>query len=370
MPIFMDRHDVSQSVTAEIVAGLHQQDLKIQHRFGCRGLTYWFDDKRKTAFCLIEGPDRNAILEMHREAHGDVPHSVIEVEASIVESFLGRIGDPEKARNTALNIINDPAFRTILFLSLDQLTITGSDFLPDNLLHRHLQHGIRRALKAFEGSPVEQSEFHYLVSFRSVTNAIRAALEIQLLNRQVRKNRGKAGIDLKMGLSAGVPVTNKQLIFEETIKSAERLNAIARDEIVVSSEVWDLYKSENPKNAVKAKGIRPLTETEESFVAHLMEFTDQYWSNPNLKVEDFCKPMGSSKAQFYRKLISVTGKSPNAFIKDYRLQEALKLLRKKGGNISEIAFETGFSSPSYFSKCFQKKYGYYPSGFLRAGREP
>jgi AraC-like DNA-binding protein len=367
MPIFMDRHDVSESVTAEIVADLHQRDLKIQHRFGCRGLTYWFDDKRKTAFCLIEGPDSNAIRQMHRESHGDIPHSIIEVEASIVESFLGRIGDPEKARDTALNIINDPAFRTIMFLSLDQLAITGSDFLPDNLLHRRLQHGIQETLKAFEGNTVEQTGFHYLISFRSVTNAIHAALEIQLLGKPAGKNRGKPWIGLRIGLSAGVPVTNKQLIFEDTIKSAGRLSAIAGGDIVVSSEVWDLYKSENPKSAVKKKGIRPLSETEEVFVAHLMDFTDKHSSNTNLKVADFCKPVGSSKAQFYRKLIALTGKSPNTFIKDYRLKEALKLLRKKGGNISEIAFETGFSSPSYFSKCFQKKYGYYPSGFLRAG---
>ena len=56
MPIYMDRHDVSDSETPENVAQLHQQDLKVQHRFGCKGMTYWFDDKRKTAFCLIEAP--------------------------------------------------------------------------------------------------------------------------------------------------------------------------------------------------------------------------------------------------------------------------------------------------------------------------
>ena len=46
MPIFMDRHDVSESVTAEIVAQIHQEDLKVQDKFGCRGLTYWFDKKK------------------------------------------------------------------------------------------------------------------------------------------------------------------------------------------------------------------------------------------------------------------------------------------------------------------------------------
>ena len=65
MPIFMDRHDVSESVTAELVAQIHLEDLEIQQKYNCRGLTYWYDDARKMAFCLIEAPDRNAIVQMH-----------------------------------------------------------------------------------------------------------------------------------------------------------------------------------------------------------------------------------------------------------------------------------------------------------------
>jgi len=127
MPIYMDRHDVSETVTAEHVAKLHQQDLKIQDQFGCRGLTYWFDDNRKTAFCLIEAPHEEALREMHSFAHGDVPHRVIEVEPSIVESFLGRIEDPKKAQNTGLNVINDPAFRAIMVIDIKLLTLTKGD---------------------------------------------------------------------------------------------------------------------------------------------------------------------------------------------------------------------------------------------------
>ena len=73
MPLYMDRHDVSKEVTAEIVADLHQKDLKIQHKFNCKGLTYWFDDKRKTAFCLVEAPNKAALKEMHDQAHGEFP---------------------------------------------------------------------------------------------------------------------------------------------------------------------------------------------------------------------------------------------------------------------------------------------------------
>ena len=104
MPIYMDRHDVSETVTAEHVARLHQQDMKVQDQFGCRGLTYWFDDKRKTAFCLIEAPDMKAVEDMHNHAHGQIPHRIIEVEPGIVESFLGRIEDPRKRKDTELTL--------------------------------------------------------------------------------------------------------------------------------------------------------------------------------------------------------------------------------------------------------------------------
>lgn len=50
MPLYMDRHDLSPAVTAENVAELHHKDLKIQHLYNCRGLTYWFDQKKAPPF--------------------------------------------------------------------------------------------------------------------------------------------------------------------------------------------------------------------------------------------------------------------------------------------------------------------------------
>ena len=116
MPIYMDRHDLNDTITAEHVAHIHQEDLKIEHEFGCQGLTYWFDNHRKTAFCLIKAPNKEALKEMHNKAHGAIPNSIIEVDPNIVESFLGRIEDPVKAKNQILNIIRDPAFRVLMFV--------------------------------------------------------------------------------------------------------------------------------------------------------------------------------------------------------------------------------------------------------------
>ena len=367
MPIFMDRHDVSEAVTAENVAQIHQEDLKIQDEFGCRGLTYWFDDKRKTAFCLIEAPDAKAIQKMHDKAHGQVPTSIIEVEPSIVESFLGRIQDPERARDTGLNIINDPAFRTIMVISLSQITLRKDSQLFKTSFEKFDQN-IQKTLHSHEGNLVRQTDDYYLISFKSVTNAVHAALDIQRMNREFMKNEKKDKMNIKIGLSAGVPVTEKQLIFEDSIKLAERIATLIKGEIVVSAEVKELYKSENGNTFIKGKGITSLMEPDEKFITLLMDYTDKVWNDANLKVDHFCKPLGRSKSQLYRKMILLTGQSPNTFIKDYRLKEALKSIQKRVGNISEIAFTTGFSSPSYFTKCFKKKFGLIPADYLNSQR--
>jgi AraC-like DNA-binding protein len=360
----MDRHDVSETVTAENVAQIHQEDLKIQDEFGCRGLTYWFDDKRKTAFCLIEAPDAKSIENMHNKAHGQVPHSIIEVESGIVESFLGRIQDPEKDRDTHLNIINDPAFRTIMVISLMQKNPGGTDSHSFKSSVETFNQDIRKILQSHAGNIVKQSDDYYLASFKSVTHSMQAALEIQDLNRVFTKKDKKEKIDIKIGLSAGVPVTKKQLIFEDTIKLAERMAALIQGEIIVSSEVKELYKNENANKFIKGKEIISIAEPDEKFLTVLMDYMDTVWNDSNLKVDHFCKPLGRSKSQLYRKLILLTGQSPNTFIKEYRLKEALKLIQKKAGNISEIAFTTGFSSPSYFTKCFKKKFGLIPADYL------
>jgi hypothetical protein len=209
MPIYMDRHDVSETVTAENVAQLHQEDLKIQDQFGCRGLTYWFDDKRKTAFCLIEAPDQKTIKKMHNKAHGQVPNSIIEVEPSIVESFLGRIEDPEKAKNTELNIINDPAFRTIMVITLKRLSLKQNDTAQFKASLHHYNHAVVNLVNVYEGKLVKQSQNYFLISFKSVSNAVHAAFDIQSSLKKFGVNINNDKILLKIGVSAGVPVTEK-----------------------------------------------------------------------------------------------------------------------------------------------------------------
>lgn len=364
MPIYMDRHDVSEAVTAEIVAKIHQEDLKIQHKFGCRSLTYWFDDTRKTAFCLVEAPNKNAITEMHAQAHGEVPHQIIEVDATIVESFLGRIEDPQKAQNTDLNIINDPAFRIIMVVTIEHHSFRDSDPFSNISNVQLVYKQIIEVLKSFDGNVVQQNENGFLISFQSVTKAVLCALKIQKIYKSYRTQYQINFTELSIGLHAGIPVTEKESIFEDTIKLAERMVFVSTAEIVVSTEVQQLYESENLGEIINRNQIYVLVPADEKFLINLLEFTEKEWKNTELKVEDFERNIGFSKSKLYREMIRLTGKSPNVFLLYFRLQKSLQLLQKQKENISEVAFDSGFSSPSYFAKCFRRKYGIMPSELI------
>jgi AraC-like DNA-binding protein len=81
-------------------------------------------------------------------------------------------------------------------------------------------------------------------------------------------------------------------------------------------------------------------------------------------MDDYCHNMTMSKSQLYRKTVALTGFSPNLLLKEFRLQKAKEMLHKKHSGISQVSLESGFSSPSYFTKCFKKKYGILPMAYL------
>lgn len=360
----MDRHLLSEEVTAEQVARIHQEDIKIEHVFNCKGLTYWFDAKRKTAFCLIEAPDKDSIVRMHDEAHGGVPTRIIEVDELIVASFLGRIEDPDKSPHTELNIINDPAFRIIMAAKIQALSLINIKAETVSAIIRNYNQLVMRTVNKYEGNIVNQKKNSALTSFNSVSNAVLCAHTIQTEFQEINGRSG-SGLKLNMGLSAGVPVTEEDGFFEATIKMAERLCYVHKDRITISSEVRDLFENENITFSDDRGYIDSFDENDEEFFTLLMNFIEKEWTNTTLTADDFSKSLGCSKSQLYRKILAITGKSPNRFIKDYRLEKALNLLNKRKFNINTVAFDTGFNSPGYFSKCFQESFGVLPSTYAK-----
>ena len=80
MALFMDIHDHVPGLTKEAVAGAHQKDLEVQHKYGVHYLRYWYDEGTGKVFCLVEAPSKEAAAAVHREAHGMLADEIIEVK--------------------------------------------------------------------------------------------------------------------------------------------------------------------------------------------------------------------------------------------------------------------------------------------------
>ncbi|MEM1120214.1 MAG: AraC family transcriptional regulator [Bacteroidota bacterium] len=92
---------------------------------------------------------------------------------------------------------------------------------------------------------------------------------------------------------------------------------------------------------------------------------NDHLNDTQFSVETICTQVGLSERQLQRKLKGMTGKTPNQIIRSVRLERAKMMLLEQPDNIADIAVQTGFFSPSYFSKCFKQKFGVSPSQFVQ-----
>ncbi|MBQ7570874.1 MAG: substrate-binding domain-containing protein [Bacteroidaceae bacterium] len=96
------------------------------------------------------------------------------------------------------------------------------------------------------------------------------------------------------------------------------------------------------------------------FAEQLNDAIRKHMSNPNLKMDDLGEEIGMGRVQLYRKVKAVTGQTPVELLRQMRLQRAYALLTSTTKTVAEIAFEVGFNTPGYFSKCFREQYGKLP----------
>jgi hypothetical protein len=80
VPLFMDVHEHIEGLTADAVAGAHQADLKTQGKYDVEYQRYWFDEQSGKVFCLIQAPNKEAAIAVHREAHGLVADTLVQVQ--------------------------------------------------------------------------------------------------------------------------------------------------------------------------------------------------------------------------------------------------------------------------------------------------
>jgi signal transduction histidine kinase/ligand-binding sensor domain-containing protein/DNA-binding response OmpR family regulator len=112
-----------------------------------------------------------------------------------------------------------------------------------------------------------------------------------------------------------------------------------------------------------------VTPVDEKFLKQALEIVEKHLDEHEFSVEDFSNEMFMNRVTLYRKILSITGKTPLEFIRSIRLKRAARLLEKSGMSIAEIAYEVGFNNPKNFSKSFKEEFHVTPSQYLANKKE-
>ena len=107
--------------------------------------------------------------------------------------------------------------------------------------------------------------------------------------------------------------------------------------------------------------------SEAEFLARMNQVIEENFSNPDLNVKFLAEKLNISRSGLFAKIKTMADVTPNEMIQIVRLKKAARLLKEGGRPVSEVCYMVGFSSPSYFSKCFQKQFGVTPGTFGSSG---
>lgn len=118
----------------------------------------------------------------------------------------------------------------------------------------------------------------------------------------------------------------------------------------------------NPQMEIAPSEIT-ITSLDEKLIKKAIQYVEENISRSELSVEELSGELNMSRVHLYKKILSITGKTPIEFIRIIRLKRAAQYLRESQQTVSEIAFQTGFSNPKFFRKYFKEEFGVLPSEY-------
>lgn len=344
MPLYMDIHYVeSESFSVKDVVNAHMEDLAVQKRFGVNQIKYWVNEKEQTIFCLMEGPDKESCHKVHQESHGMTACNIIEVSDEEFHLYLGKgFKDQTDLAHTEEGSL-DSGFRTLLFLELPSTT--------DHSI------SVAQMVRDFDGTMIYQPQNHFTGSFIHAKNAFECAC---LLSSKLDY--------AKVILITGKPVDLfGTRIFEETLKNLEAANFILNERgVFLDQDTYSLLQAQGVGSRNMKKVNRVLTSSMLFDCQRIYELIQSNYRRPDFNTSDMSKYLGLSRSQLYRKVRTLSVRTPKQLINDFRLSRAYQSLRMGRSNIAQIAYDTGFNSPGYFSRIFKRTFERLPSSVVQS----
>lgn len=352
MPLYMDIHTVdSDTFSVEDVVKAHMEDLAIQEKFGVTQLKYWVNEEAKTLFCLMKGPDKDACNLVHLQSHGNTACNIIEVSDNEYNLFMGIGRDVNDLAHTQSGAL-DTGYRTLLLINLVSLSRN------QNLINEKI-HGL---IKQHNGVLILEPDNKTLISFVFASDALMFASSMKELLETPANN-----IEFCMAISSGRPVDEQgDNMFEETRKKVNSLCELGLSKKVYLDDVSQiLAKKEFTSDYVLENTFSIVKKEELNLAFNLSKILSTQLTNSKFSSQDLSSELGYSKSHAYRKIKSLTGFAPNQLIQEIRLQKTHEHIKNGAKTMAEIAYESGFNSPTYFTRSFRKRFGISPTEFAK-----
>jgi len=138
---------------------------------------------------------------------------------------------------------------------------------------------------------------------------------------------------------------------------------------MLHAKVKNLLVLRNTLQSTYTRQIKVLTPEavvegeDEKLMSKVVRYLEDNLTSSQLSVESLSREVGMSRSSLYSKMLDITGETPVEYIRSFKLEKAAVLLEKSGMTISEIAYQTGFSTPNYFTRIFKAKYNMLPSEY-------
>jgi len=297
----------------------------------------------------MESPSKAACVESHKEAHGLGACNVIEVsQENEFIPFMGEGGQNEKDLALTLSGEIDSGYRTIMLL----------DILVLKQPQASINSKITDTIKKYNGNTVKVPGETLMVSFIYAYDAVACSI---VLNKYLETLKNE--ILYSIALATGKPVDEKGTdLFEETKKKAKVFARFGFQlGLCMDLDTKMSASRNNDFSKIDSNSIIVVDPSSYFEMKEIDELLQQNLNNSAFNLESLGKQLSLSKTQVYRKISTLFGVPPNRLLTELRLKYALSTLKQGGKTVSEVAYDSGFNSPTYFTRVFRNKFNVLPT---------
>ena len=316
---------------------------------------------------LGKGSDFIVVIPREQEGDSQVIHNDVDIvdnsvnasasagKSVVDESILQYIDDGDRSRGKVQQLVSENTNRPTVLVIDDNTDIRQYErtLLQDEYI-------VLEAADGKEGLAVALKEVPDLV----ICDVMMPVMDGLELTEQLKTNTATSHIPVIM-LTAKTLEEHRVEGYEHgadsyITKPFHSKVLLARIENLLRQRqlLKNLYQG--TKEAEKEISEAHLEDRDKQFLKQLQAIIQQNLSDSEFGVEDMGQQIGLSRVQLYRKVKAMTGSSVVDLLRKARLAKARRLLETRSMSVSEVAYEVGFSAPSYFTKCFKEEYGMLP----------